>query len=71
MAIRDESGKVTGWTFAILGSDARRVTKFVGFKETYEDAVDFRKKMAKIGWRNVQIYDANLRKVNERPKSSE
>jgi len=38
MAIKDENGKVTGWSFAILGSDARRVTKFIGFKETYEDA---------------------------------
>jgi len=57
---------VTGWGYAILGSDARRVTKFIGFKETYEDALEYRTNMAKIGWSNVQIYDVNLRKVKEK-----
>jgi hypothetical protein len=71
MAIKDENGKVTGWSFAIVGSDVRHVTKFIGFKETYEDAVEYRTNMAKIGWRNVQIYDVNLQKVKERPESTE
>ena len=68
MAIRDENVKVRGWSFAILRSDARHVTKFIAFKETYEDAVEYMDNMTKIGWCNVQIYDVNLRKVKERPR---
>jgi hypothetical protein len=57
MAIKDENGKVTGWSFAILGSDARHVTKFIGFKETYEDAVEYRTNMAKIGARSASLLE--------------
>jgi len=66
MAIKDENGKVTGWSFAILGSDARRVTKFIGFKETYEDALEYRTKHGKD--RMVQCPDlrCQLAKVKEK-----
>ncbi len=55
--------KVRGWTFAIVGSDETHITKFIGFTDTYDDALKYQQNMTQIGWRNVRIYDASLQLV--------
>lgn len=70
MVIKDENGKVTGGSFRILGSDAPLVTKVI-VKETYEHAVECRKNLKESGCRQVQIYDVNWRKMEERPERGE
>jgi hypothetical protein len=55
--------QATGWTFAIVGSDDKHITKFIGFTDTYDGALEYQRNMTNIGWRNVRIYDASLQLV--------
>ena len=57
--------KVTGWTFAIVGSDAKSISKFIGFTDTYDGALKFQQNATLSGWCNVHICDANLRLVKD------
>jgi hypothetical protein len=53
---------MTGRNFWVLGSDTRRITKFLGGRhETFEEALTFQDKATKDGWKNVRIYDGNLK----------
>jgi hypothetical protein len=51
--------KIRG-NFVVLGSDTTRVSTVLGGFEDYQNAVNFKEKMAHAGWLNVAIY----KKVN-------
>jgi hypothetical protein len=61
------SDKIKGWTFAIVASDTKRVSHFIGTVDTYDDALKLQKNATNVGWRNVRIYNASLRLVKEKP----
>ena len=49
--------------FTIFGFDAtghRRVDE----SETYRDALAYKRSMERIGWRDVKVYDVNLREIS-------
>lgn len=52
------------WNFVIVGQDSNGLRKFIGQPvNTKELAERLRKSAETIGWRNVAIYDADLREV--------
>lgn len=69
----DETGKRTAetrlilfWNFAVVGHDSKG-PRYLGFTEAHEDAVKLRENMATLGWKQVEILDAALQKVTEKP----
>jgi hypothetical protein len=69
----DEAGKRTGRSrlivfrkFAVVGHDLRG-PQYLGYFDAYEDAVKLQENMATIGWKQVEIVDAALQKVTEKP----
>jgi len=63
------NAKVEGWNFSVVGCDSHDWPKYLGFKDTYEEAVEFQTKMANAGWRRVAIFDAAHQEVKEKPKT--
>lgn len=55
------------WNFAVVGTDAKG-PRYLGFTETYEDAVKLQGNMATIGWQGVAIFNPSLAEVKEKPK---
>lgn len=55
------------WNFAIVGCDSKDLPKYLGFTETYEEALKFQKNMVTVGWRRVAVFDPDLKEVKENP----
>jgi len=41
--------------------------KYLGFAQTYEDAIKLQENMLVVGWRRVAVFDAAFREVKEKP----
>jgi len=54
------SEKAEIWNFAVVGCDLSDCPRYLGFTETYEEAVKLQKNKAAAGWQRVAIFDANL-----------
>lgn len=59
--------KAKTWAFAVVGCDLSGHPKYVGFAQTYEEAVKLQENMIVVGWRQVAMVDAALQKVKEKP----
>jgi hypothetical protein len=53
------------WNFALVGCDSQGNPKYLGFTETYDEAIKLEKNMAILGWRQVAVFDAALQEAKE------
>lgn len=65
-------GKNTGtknetWQFAVVGTDDKG-PRYLGFTNTYEEAVKLQGNATTLGWQRVAVFDATLTEVKEKPK---
>jgi hypothetical protein len=52
--------------FAVIGCDSHNCPKYLGVTETYEEAVQFNRNMATMGWGRVAVFDGGLQEVKEK-----
>jgi hypothetical protein len=58
------------WKFAVIGTNLNDIPLYLGFAETYEEAVKIKHNMTHQGWRRVAVFDADLMEVKEKPKAN-
>jgi len=59
--------KAETWNFAVVGCNPNDCPRYLGFTETYEEAVKLQENMATAGWRRVAVFDATLQEVRGKP----
>jgi hypothetical protein len=59
--------KAKTWAFAVVGCDLSDRPKYLGFAQTYEDAIKLQENMLVVGWRRVAVFDAAFQEVKEKP----
>lgn len=52
---------------AVVGCDLNDHPKYLGFAQTYEDAIKLQENMSVVGWRRVAVFDAAFQEVKEKP----
>jgi hypothetical protein len=55
------------WNFAVVGLRPNNMPKYLGFTDTYEEAVELQGNMTALGWTSVTIYDPSLQPVKAKP----
>jgi len=58
------SEKTEIWNFAVVACDLADCPRYLGFTETYEEAVKLQKEKAAVGWQRVAIFDATYERAN-------
>jgi hypothetical protein len=54
------------WNFAVVGTDDKG-PHYLGFVDTYDDAVTLQGNMRQLGWRRVAVVDATLTIITVKP----
>jgi len=63
-AITGETGK-----FAVWGCDSNNQPRWLGVRETYDEAVKLQGNMTKAGWTRIAIFDTAHHEVKSDPAS--
>jgi hypothetical protein len=64
---REVAMKAKTWAFAVVGCDLNEHPKYLGFAQTYEDAIKLQENMSVVGWRRVAVFDATFHEVKAKP----